>query len=60
MTIAAHYLGQPLAHYDRDACLLASDNLAVCEDFELDIVQAISDPYRKASDFGLEMEIVAA
>jgi MtaA/CmuA family methyltransferase len=59
MTFAAHYIGQPLASYYRDHRVLVAANLAVCEDFDLDIVQAISDPYREASDFGLEVEFPA-
>jgi len=59
MTLAAHHIGQPLASYYRDHRVLVAANLAVCEDFELDIVQAISDPYREAADFGLEVEFPA-
>jgi MtaA/CmuA family methyltransferase len=59
MTFAAHHIGQPLASYYREARVLVDANLAVCKDFELDIVQAISDPYREASDFGLEVEFPA-
>jgi uroporphyrinogen decarboxylase len=35
--------------------VLVEANLAVLKDFDLDIVQAISDPYREAADFGLEV-----
>jgi uroporphyrinogen decarboxylase len=30
-------------------------NLAIADEFELDLVQAISDPYREATDMGLEV-----
>jgi MtaA/CmuA family methyltransferase len=55
MTFAAHYVGQPLSRYYLDHRVLVEANLAVQEAFELDIVQAISDPYREASDLGLEV-----
>lgn len=56
MTRAAHHIGQPLAQYYLDHRVLVEANLAVLDDFHLDIVQAISDPYREAADFGLEVE----
>jgi len=56
MTRAAHHIGQPLARYYLDHRVLVDANLAVLNDFHLDIVQAISDPYREAADFGLEVE----
>ena len=56
MTRAAHHIGAPLARYYLDQQVLVKANLAVLNDFQLDIVQAISDPYREAADFGLEVE----
>lgn len=56
MTFAAHYIGQPLSRYYQDYRVLVDANLAVLQDFDLDIVQAISDPYREAHDFGLQVE----
>lgn len=56
MTFAAHYIGKPLSRYYQDYRILAEANLVVQEDFDLDIVQVISDPYREAADFGLEVE----
>jgi MtaA/CmuA family methyltransferase len=56
MTFAAHYINQPLSRYYLDYNILCEANLAVQEDFNLDIVQAISDPYREAHDFGLQVE----
>jgi MtaA/CmuA family methyltransferase len=55
MTFAAHYIGQPLSRYYLDHRVLCDANFAVQEDFSLDIVQAISDPYREAADFGAEI-----
>ncbi len=52
MGFAAHYIGQPLARYYLDYRVLCDANLAMLDAFALDIVQAISDPYREAADFG--------
>ena len=56
MTYAAHHIGQPLSRYYLDYRVLVEANLAALQDFHLDIVQAISDPYREAADLGLEVE----
>jgi MtaA/CmuA family methyltransferase len=59
MTRAAHHIGQPLSRYYLDHRVLVEANLVVVDDFHLDILQAISDPYREAADFGLEIEYPA-
>lgn len=56
MTRAAHHIGQPLSRYYLDYRVLVEANLAALNDFHVDIVQAISDPYREAADLGLEVE----
>jgi len=56
MTFAAQYIGQPLSRYYLDYKVLVEANLAMVEDFGLDIVQAISDPYREATWFGMQVE----
>jgi len=56
MTFAAHFIGQPLSRYYQDYRVLVEANLAVQEAFQLDILQAISDPYREAADYGLKVE----
>jgi MtaA/CmuA family methyltransferase len=56
MQFAAHYIKQPLLPYYQDYRVLCAANLAVLEAFDLDIVQAISDPYRETADFGAEIE----
>ena len=56
MQRAAHHAGRPLSRYYLDHRVLVEANLLVLEAFDLDIVQAISDPYREASDLGLEVE----
>ena len=56
MMRAAHHIGARLSSYYLDHRVLCAANLAVLENFRLDIVQAISDPYREAADAGLEVE----
>jgi MtaA/CmuA family methyltransferase len=56
MARAAHHIGARLSTYYLDHRVLCAANLAVLEDFRLDIVQAISDPYREAADTGLDVE----
>ncbi|MBD3378450.1 uroporphyrinogen decarboxylase [candidate division KSB1 bacterium] len=56
MTFAAHYIEQPLSRYYQDYKVLCDANFAVQNDFTLDILQAISDPYREAADLGLLVE----
>ncbi len=56
MTFAAHHIGARLSDYYLDHHVLVQANLAVQEDFQLDVVQAISDPYREAVDFGLAVD----
>ena len=56
MTFAAHHIGQPLSSYYMDHRVLVDANLAMVDDFGIDIVQAISDPYREAVDFGAAVE----
>ena len=56
MQRAAHQVGRPLSRYYLDHRALVEANLAVLEAFSTDIVQAISDPYREASDLGLEVD----
>ena len=56
MQFAAHAINQPLSAYYQDYRVLCAANFAVQEAFELDILQAISDPYREAADFGAHIE----
>jgi MtaA/CmuA family methyltransferase len=56
MIRAVRHLGAPLSKYYLDYRVLCEANMAVLRDFELDIVQAISDPYREACDMGLTVE----
>jgi len=56
MQFAAHYIGAPLSRYYQDYRVLCAANFAVQEAFSLDILQAISDPYRETADFGAAIE----
>lgn len=55
MQFAAHYIGQPLSRYYQDYRVLCDANFAVQAAFDLDVWQAISDPYREAGDAGMEV-----
>ena len=52
MTFAARRIGRPLREYYLDHRVLVEANLHVIEEFQIDIAQAISDPYRECHDFG--------
>jgi len=52
MTFAARHIGRSLSAYYQDHRVLVEANLAMIEDFDVDIAQAISDPYRETADFG--------
>ncbi|MBC8183060.1 uroporphyrinogen decarboxylase family protein [candidate division KSB1 bacterium] len=56
MTFAAHYIKQPLSKYYLDYRVLVDANMAMVENFNVDIVQAISDPFRETYDFGAKIE----
>lgn len=56
MTFGAKHIGRRLSDYYCDWRVLCAANLAMVEDFEIDIVQAISDPFRETADFGAEIE----
>lgn len=55
MTFAAKYTGKSYDQYIRDYRLLVDGNLKCCEDFEIDMLSAISDPMREAHAFGAEV-----
>ena len=56
MSYGVKHIGAKLRDYYLDYRTLVSMNLAMLADFKLDIVQAISDPYREGSDRGLEVD----
>lgn len=55
MQFGAHYIGKPLSAYYQDYRVLCEANFAVQEAFDLDVLQAISDPYREAADAGMKV-----
>lgn len=55
MTFAAHHIGARLSHYYLDHRVLVAANIAML-DLGVDLVQAISDPYREGADLGVEVE----
>ena len=59
MTYAARRTGRPLRDYYLDHRALVDANLRVIEDFQIDIAQAISDPYRECHDFGAAIDFPA-
>jgi MtaA/CmuA family methyltransferase len=56
MTFAAHFSGIKLRSYYLDHRALVSANLAVRQAFGVDVLQAISDPYRETHDLGAQIE----
>jgi MtaA/CmuA family methyltransferase len=56
MAYGVRHIGAPLRDYYLDYRTLVRMNLAMLADFELDIVQTLTDPYREACDWGLEVE----
>jgi MtaA/CmuA family methyltransferase len=55
MQYAADLIGAPLASYYQDYHVLCESNFKTVEVFGLDLVDAISDPYREAADFGAQI-----
>lgn len=56
MAWAAHFSGHSYRDYYLDGDVLVNSQLAVVKEFNLDQISAISDPWREASDFGMEFE----
>lgn len=56
MQFAADLINAPLASYYQDYHVLCEANFKTVERFGLDIVDAISDPYRETADFGARIE----
>ena len=56
MAWAAHYVGHTYRDYYLDGEVLTTAQLAVTRDFGVDQISAISDPWREASGYGLELE----
>lgn len=56
MQFAAHHIGKTYKDFYLDYEVLTAANLACMEDFGMDAVGLISDPYREASAYGLAMD----
>ncbi len=52
MQFAAEQIGAPLASYYQDYHVLCESNVVTAERYGLDLLDAISDPYRETADFG--------
>ena len=55
MLFAAQYAGIPYGQFVTDYCALAEAQLKTAEDFGLDILSAMSDPFRETADFGAKL-----
>jgi uroporphyrinogen decarboxylase len=56
MGFGAHYVGATLSQYLLDHRYMVKSNLAMVNDFDIDILQTLTDPFRESVDFGLEVE----
>jgi MtaA/CmuA family methyltransferase len=54
--VAAKYAGIPYGLYCMDCRYLVKAYMSCCEIFGIDITGVMSDPYREAYDFGMELE----
>lgn len=55
MTFAAKYIGKSYDQYVRDYRILVEGNLRCCQDFQIDMLSAISDPMRETHAFGAQV-----
>jgi len=55
MAYAARYIGATYSQLAQDHRVLVEGNLRACEELYIDLVSAISDPWREASAFGAEI-----
>ncbi len=56
MHFAARHIGKTYGAFASDHNVLVEANIKAMEDFDMDMVSLISDPYREASAFGAEIE----
>ena len=52
MQFAARYIGVPYGKYCTDHRYLVDGNIKCCREFGIDMVSAISDPFRETSGLG--------
>jgi len=55
MTFAAKYIGKHYDQYVKDYRILVEGNLRCCQDFQIDMLSAISDPMRETHAFGAQV-----
>lgn len=58
MQFAAKYINVPYGKYCTDYRYLVEGNIQCCRDFGIDMVSAISDPYRETAGFGGNVDIL--
>ena len=58
MQFAAEYIGSNYGRFASDHKVLVEANLRCMEDFDLDMMGLISDPYRETSAFGAKIEYI--
>jgi MtaA/CmuA family methyltransferase len=58
MHFIARYAGGNYAHFASDYRFLVEANLRALDDFDIDMVGLISDPYRETSAFGARIEFI--
>lgn len=58
MQFAANYIGSNYGHFASDYKVLAEANLRCLDDFGLDMLGLISDPYRETSAFGAKIQYI--
>ncbi|MFW5823131.1 MAG: uroporphyrinogen decarboxylase family protein [Tangfeifania sp.] len=58
MQFAAEYIGKNYGQFASDFNVLAEANLKCMDDFDLDMLGLISDPYRETSAFGAPVEFI--
>ena len=58
MQFAAEYIGSNYGQFASDYNVLVEANLRCMEDFDLDLLGVISDPYRETSAFGAGIQFI--
>ncbi len=58
MHFAARYAGHTYGEFASDYRILVESNMKALEDFDIDMVGLISDPYRETSAFGAPVEFI--
>lgn len=58
MQFAARHIGVPYGRYCTDYRYLVEGNIRCCHDFGIDMVSAISDPFRETAGFGGNVSIL--